>query len=96
MESVREPCEGSRHFIENGCNYSNRKFPYPRGKLYSEFPTPGAVRSGKSPTLSRGTLGVSLDNPITHLEIALLISKFLKHTNYLDALSKSPKTPCLT
>ena len=38
----------------NNVHYSNEKFPYPRGKLYSEFPTPRAVQSGKSPTLSLG------------------------------------------
>ena len=27
----------------NMVNYSNGKFPYPRGKLYSEFSTPRAV-----------------------------------------------------
>ena len=25
MASVREPCEGSRHFIENGCKLGNEK-----------------------------------------------------------------------
>ena len=48
----------------NRVNYSNGKFLYPWGKLYSEFPTLQAVQSGKFSTLSRGALGVSLDSPI--------------------------------
>ena len=54
----------------NMVNYSNGKFPYPMEKLYSEFHTPRAVQSGKSPTLSEGGGGglrVSLDGSIRAL-----------------------------
>ena len=47
----------------NTVNYSNRKFPYSRRKLYSEFPTPRAVQSGKSLTLTRGASEFHLINP---------------------------------
>ena len=56
----------------NGVNYSNGKFPLPPGKLYSKFPTPRAVQSGKSPTQPGGTLRVSLDSPININKYALI------------------------
>ena len=50
----------------NSVNYSNGNSPYSWEKLYSEFPSPRAVQSGKCPTFSQrwGSLVISVDRRI--------------------------------